>query len=251
MDAHVSLGPRRVGDYEVHEEIGRGRAGVVYRARQVRLGRVVALKAVRAGGFRLVELASAVGLDHPHILPVYEVGEAAGQPYVAMRLIRGRSLAGLLAQGPLDAHAAAWVMALVARAVHHAHERGVLHLGLRPTNVLLDPVGLPHVADFGLVTPGPRPPDVTADVHGLGATLHELLAGPHLLCVDRNLEAVCRKCLSPAPEGRYPSALALADDLERWLTGRPVSARPVGVAARLCRWCRARVAGCGTREVRC
>jgi WD40 repeat protein len=278
------------GDYELLEEIGHGTLGVVYRARQKSRGRLVALKRIRSGLLatpadqrRFHHLAEAVAdLNHPNIVSITEVAEEGGEHFVTMRLVEGRNLERRLGARPgkeQQKQAARWI-AQLARAVHHAHQRGLLHGNLKPTNVLLDAQGQPHLTDFGLgkrsdnmpssigresrslgsaaadasgylapeLTTGPRTPTIAADVYGLGALLYALLTGrppfrgastfetllhvrerkpeaPRSLNpdVDRNLEAICLKCLEKEPSQRYPSAEALADDLDNWLQGRRVT----------------------------
>src|SRR5262245_55487497 len=146
---------RYFGDYELLEVIGRGAMGVVYKARQASLNRVVALKMIASAElatpeavarFRLEAEAAAL-LDHAHIVPIHAVGAHEGQHYYAMRYVEGTSL-GQQPRG--DARSEAQTLALVARAIHHAHQRGVLHRDLKPSNLLLDAARAPHVADFGL-----------------------------------------------------------------------------------------------------
>ena len=201
-----------LGEYEVIEALGRGGMGIVYKARQISLNRFVALKLIKDAEFasehdlrRFQNEAEAVAqLDHPHIVPIYEVGEHQGRRFFSMKLIAGASLDKRLAAFTADPRAAARLVAVVAEAVHHAHERGILHRDLKPANILLDERGEPHVTDFGLAkqittdsqltqsgaimgTPlymspeqahGSKVANTTAtDVYGLGSILYALLAG--------------------------------------------------------------------------
>jgi serine/threonine protein kinase len=324
---------QRIGDYEILEEIARGGMGVVLRARQISLNRPVALKMILAGQLatpglvqRFQTEAEAVArLDHSHIVPIYEIGEIAGQHYFSMKLIEGGTLADWMTQsGALEGRAAstneavgtmargshkitsgapvskseirvrqstaARLLAKVAGAVHYAHQRGILHRDLKPTNILIDGKGEPHVTDFGLAkliddeiahgesstilgTPTYMAPEqaasgckeltTAADVYSLGAILYELLTGQppfraettletlRQVCeqeptpprsmnplLDRDLETICLKCLTKIPEARYGSALALAEELDHWVAGRPILARPTTPIEKAWRWAR-------------
>jgi TolB-like protein/tRNA A-37 threonylcarbamoyl transferase component Bud32/Flp pilus assembly protein TadD len=287
----------RIGNYQVLEEIGRGGMGVIYRARQRHSRRIVALKRILSyhsdsqetlARFRR-EAQAAASLDHPNILPIYEVSECEdGFPFFSMKFAGGGSLLDAAPALRSEQRHAVALMAKVARAVQYAHGQGILHRDLKPGNILLDGRGEPLVCDFGLAkwldrtshltrtptifgTPGYIAPEQVnapsanlspaADVYSLGAILFDLLTGrppflgehalkviqqasekaaPKLRSVapalDRDLETICAKCLDLEPSARYPSAGALAEDLERWLEGRHIIARPVSPPARVWRW---------------
>jgi serine/threonine protein kinase/tetratricopeptide (TPR) repeat protein len=290
--------PREFGDYELLEEIGRGGQGVVFRAWQRSLNRTVAVKIIGIGQWatdahlkRLRrEAEAAAKLNHPGIVPVYEVGERGGTYYFSMQFVEGDHLDDVVSRGPISVRQAAELIAKVARTVHYAHEHGILHRDIKPGNILLDAGGEPHLTDFGLArlvehgstvtgsleimgTPSYMSPEQAVgnnagvsratDVYGLGAVLYELLTGHppfsggttyetiHLLLdseprrprlwnrkIDRDLSAICLKCLEKGPRFRYSSALALAEDLERWLRNEPIQAKHSGFLTRGRKWAR-------------
>jgi serine/threonine protein kinase/WD40 repeat protein len=329
LDVVVANLPCEFAGYVLEAEIARGGMGVVFRAQQKSLGRTVALKVIRAGEFAgpahvqrfRAEAEAAAHLEHPNIIPIYEVGQAQGRQYFTMKLIDGGSLADRLKRegrgtsedpgariedGGKDRSPSSIVhlpsslssdrdsarlIATIARAVHYAHQRGILHRDLKPANILLDSRGSPHVSDFGIAkrfgddtrtltiegsvvgTPSYMAPEqaaggsaavtVAADVYSLGAILYELITGappfkgdsvlqtlqdvrereptrPSAVrrSIDRDLETICLKCLEKDPARRYPSAEALAADLDRWVAGEPISARPAGRIERLAKWAR-------------
>jgi TolB-like protein/Tfp pilus assembly protein PilF len=286
------------GDYELLEQIGRGGQGVVFRARQKSLNRIVALKVIGLGQwatkahlkrFRL-EAEAAASLEHPGIVPIHEVGERDGSCYFSMKFVEGGQLDEVTRRSPMSIRQAVELIAKVARTVHYAHEHGILHRDIKPGNILLDAKGEPHLTDFGLArlvesessvthtlevlgTPSYMAPEQAVgnnaaissatDVYGLGAVLYQLLTGqppfaggttyetikllldteprqPRQLNpkIDRDLSTICLKCLEKDPKRRYSSALALAEDLERWLKHKPIQARHTGVFARGGKWVR-------------
>src|SRR5262245_8408426 len=296
MTTHVAKMLGELGDYKLLEEIGRGGQGVVFRARQKSLNRIVALKVIGLGQwatqahlkrFRL-EAEAAASLDHPCIVPIYEIGERDGQCYFSMKFVEGGQLDEVVKHTPISIRKAAELISKLAHTVHYAHEHGILHRDIKPGNVLLDVKGEPHLTDFGLArlvesestvtrtvevlgTPSYVAPEQAAgnnakltnatDVYGVGAVLYQLLTGhppfaggttydtikllleteprpPRLWNpkVDRDLSTICLKCLERNPLRRYSSALALAEDLERWLRHEPIKDRRTGVIGRGQKW---------------
>jgi eukaryotic-like serine/threonine-protein kinase len=227
---------RYFGDYEVLAEIARGGMGVVYKARQVSLNRTVALKMILAGRlasatdvqrFR-AEAEAAAGLDHPNILPIYEVGEHQGQQYFTMKLVAGRNLAAKLPELRNDLSQALDLFIAVGEAVTFAHQRGILHRDLKPANILIDADGTPYVTDFGLAkkvggdggltntgailgTPSYMSPEQArgektlttgADIYALGAILYELIAGRPPFRADSPLDTVLQVIERDPPDPR-------------------------------------------------
>jgi eukaryotic-like serine/threonine-protein kinase len=211
-----------LGDYELLEEVGRGGQGVVFRARQKSLNRTVALKVTSLGQwaskahvkrFRR-EAEAAASLDHPCIVPIYEVGERDGACYFSMGFVEGGQLDAILKRELMPIRRAVELVVKLARTVHYAHEHGILHRDIKPGNILLDQQGEPHLTDFGLArlvesessvthtldvqgTPSYMAPEQAVgnnaavssatDVYGLGAVLYQLLTGHPAVCWRNNL----------------------------------------------------------------
>lgn len=294
--------PTYIDDFQIIREIGRGGMGVVYEAQQTNPSRRVALKVVHSAGFlpddRQVralrkEIRVLASLTHPSIATVYYAGvEATTQmPYFVMELVRGESLSDHVAALPRRARLK--VFCRIVRTVAYAHERGVIHLDLKPSNIIIQPDGTPKVLDFGLaqflrddglcelsvtlinagtiqymaperIVGHPRDALTTyADIYALGVMLYELLAdrhpfahtdgyrkqledaivesrpqppSKHSLRVSRQLDAVALTAMDKHPTSRYPSAHALAYDVENYLAGRPVTARRAGAWYTALRW---------------
>jgi eukaryotic-like serine/threonine-protein kinase len=234
------------GDYELLAEVSRGGMGVVFKARQQSLGRVVALKMLLDGGKSstdrerfLVEARAVARLSHPHIVPIYEVGEHGGRPFFTMEFVAGGSLRERIGEFHGDQRAIARLMVTVARAVEHAHRRGILHRDLKPGNVLLDELREPHVTDFGLAkrldeesgltqdgaivgTPSYMAPEqaqaasdlsTAVDVYGLGAVLYELLTGRPPFKGETVVETMM-KARSQSPPAPRTLAADIDPDLE-------------------------------------
>jgi serine/threonine-protein kinase len=286
--------PSELGPYDVLEQIARGGMGVVYKARDAALNRLVAIKLLPAGMDAdpeamtrfCVEAEACARLRHPNVVQVLQLGEHRGRLFFVMEYLEGGTLARRLRNGTMPPREAAALIATLARAVHHGHERKVIHRDLKPANVLFAADGTPKVADFGLAkllddtgalhtvtgvvlgTPAYMAPEQAeghgqnvgpaADIWGLGILLYECLTGKHpfktgsrvetlarvqAADVDRpslhcpglhpDLEAICLHSLQKEPKRRYLSAAKLADDLERWLDGRPTEARPLTHLQRL------------------
>jgi eukaryotic-like serine/threonine-protein kinase len=290
----VSPTGRRVGDYELLEKIGGGGMGSVWRARQIRLQREVAVKILHEDlaaeqafteAFRQ-EAEITATLKHAGIVPVHEAGEVDGKWFYAMDWVDADNLEEVLREhGTLPPREAVRIVRDAAAAVGYAHGKGVLHRDLKPSNLLIDGAKQVRVLDFGLArwigpvasgrtapllgTPHYVAPEQAvggasgppADVYSLGAVLYRILSGtvpfagenpmevldrarkdpPERLrrlnaAVHKDIEGIVAKCLEKSPGLRYPEASALAADLDRWLEGKPVRARPVGALGRLRRW---------------
>ncbi|HKI33425.1 MAG TPA: serine/threonine-protein kinase, partial [Gemmataceae bacterium] len=288
---------QKLGKFTLIETLGQGAFGTVYKARDPELDRTVAIKVPRAGNLAgpqeldrfLREARSVAQLRHPSIVSIHEVGETDGVPYLVSDFVRGVTLADLLSARRPGFREAAELVAAVADALQYAHERGVVHRDVKPSNIMIGDDGKPCVMDFGLAkreageitmtiegqvlgTPAYMSPeqargeghsvDGRGDVYSLGVVLYELLTGelpfrgtqrmllhqvlhdeprpPRRLndSIPRDLNTICLKCLRKEAARRYESAAALADDLRRFLAGRPIVARPVGRLERAARWVR-------------
>ena len=287
----------RFGDYHLLNEIDRGGMGVVYRARQIQANRIVALKMILAGKFATKkelkrfysEAEAAAKLDHPNIVPIYDIGEHDGHPFFTMAYVDGENLASRLMHGPLGEREAAALIKEVSQAIHYAHQQGIVHRDLKPANILLTKTGQTRITDFGLAkrigdqseltvtgdvvgTPSYMSPEqingstgevgIRSDVYSLGAILYCLLTGrppfqaatiletftqltqsepvpprQFVSTISQDLETICLKCLQKAPGKRYPSTAELVADLDHFLEGKPVQARPVSQWEHAWRWC--------------
>jgi len=288
--------PFELGDYLLERVIGRGGMGVVYLAVQRNLDRKVAVKMIRSGALAseaevtrfYIEAKAAAALEHQNIVSIYQFGHLAGHHYFSMELVPGTDLAKKIKESPLTPRDAARYVRDVARAIHHAHQRGVLHRDLKPANVLIDLNDEVKITDFGLAkqidsdssvtgsgaaigTPSYMAPEqasgnsdracVQSDVYSLGAILFAAISGrppfqnestmqtllqvvhqtpPSLrtLCdsVPDDIETIAEKCLEKSPARRYMTAELLADDLDAFLDGRPIQAKPHGFINRVWHW---------------
>jgi len=285
-----------VPGYDILGELGRGGMGVVYRAKQRGLGRMVALKMILGGAnvnpddvARFELEARAVGsMTHPNIVQVYEVSEFNGTPFFSLEFVDGGPLDTKLKSEPQPADWCAQMMLQLSRGMAYAHSKQIIHRDLKPANVLITKDGVGKIADFGLAkkmdaddgktragsimgTPSYMPPEQAsgetadigplADIYSLGAMFYEFLTGkppfrgttllqtledvrnkepvaPNVLVpsVPLDLQTICLKCLEKDKAKRYPTADELADDIERFIKGEPILARPVGIYTKTLKW---------------
>ncbi len=288
----VSVPQRIIGDYELLSELGRGGMGVVYKARQRSLNRIVAVKTILKSSnndsesiarFK-IEAEAAARLAHPNIVAVFDFQEDDGGYFLSMEFIDGITLAEKLREKSLNCREAAKIACEIANAIEYAHQNGIIHRDIKPSNILFDRSGRTKIADFGLAkllssvdsntvtgqvmgTPAYMSPEQAAgktsqvsigsDIYSIGAVLYEGITGkppfsaPTLIgliskvcneepvCpstidsnIDRNIETICMKCLEKLPAKRYQSASELACELNRYLAGEPILARPLGALER-------------------
>lgn len=287
---------QRVGRFELVSRLGVGGFGTVWKARDTELDRVVAIKIPRKGQLNEHELEqffrearSAAQLRHPNIVPVYEVGKEEDTIFIVCALVRGVPLSDWLTGHKPDFREVCRICQTIALALHHAHEHGVIHRDMKPSNVMLDGANEPHLMDFGLAkrdiheitmtiegqilgTPAYMSPeqaggrshwtDRRTDIYSLGVMLFEMLTGekpfrgnaqmqvhqrltedppdPRKLNrhLPRDLATICLKCLERDPNRRYDNCQQIADEVDRFLNGHPILARPVSRTERLIRWCK-------------